>query len=575
MLGTFGTSAYKSEQDFKTPQDYLKYMFEDIDGFATRSTIRHSNDGITSFLESFYKHDRLIYKNRYFNCPDTYISMNTYCSKRNDKKPESGRKVSNVKRLNALYVDLDCYKIGMTQEQVLFALEEDCFGHSIPVPTFVINSGRGLYLIWKLKNEDRNALPRWESVEEYLFSQCRDFNADPQALDAARILRVPFTVNSNNNASVSIMRFTDVSYTLYEISQEFSIKATAKKYKDKNPERIVHPYGEATERQRQIATLIADEKGLKLPDFSNYKATFDFIAENPLTHREEKRNNVVLFAKAKNIYTMLDGRCKDLFRLFSMRKGKDCCREYALFLCRLWTSERTNDFQKAIDVTMSLNASFDVPFTEDYVMTRTKSAEKKIKSGKTYYYSTKKIIMALNITTEEQEQLTYLCHSQCSEKIRRKKNNRKTYLMRLEKNGVETKKNTVSKRREHIAALLADGKNKNEICAALHISTRTYDRDKAAIVASGLLERVRDGFKAARDIVAATAENAVAGLSAALKRTPETARNIFKTIQRAVSPNIKSTYYKRTAIGCSACAGDLDTPVAVQLALWDCDIDTS
>lgn len=117
---------------------------------------------------------------------------------------------------------------------------------------------------------------------------------------------------------------------------------------------------------------------------------------------------------------MLDGRVNDLFKLFSMRKGGDCSREYALFLCRLWVGERTNDFDYALEQTQALNRTFDVPFDERYVETRTKSAETKLKTGKTYQYSLSKLIDVLNITDEEQKELEYLCRQPQSQAARRK-----------------------------------------------------------------------------------------------------------------------------------------------------------
>lgn len=212
MLGTFGTSQYNTADDFRTHKDYLTYMYGNTKGIITRSVI----DSSGAYSETFAYPDRLINRNSYHGVLNVYTSMNTFLSKHKVGKIHSGRKVENLKRLNALYLDLDCYKIGMSQEQVLYELEEEYFGHSLPVPTFVINSGRGLYLIWKI-DEDRNALPRWRRVENYLLDQCREFNADPQAVDAARILRVPFSINGKKGETVSILRFHDVKYTLHEI----------------------------------------------------------------------------------------------------------------------------------------------------------------------------------------------------------------------------------------------------------------------------------------------------------------------------------------------------------------------
>lgn len=567
MLGTFGTSAYKAAEDFITHKDYLNYMYGDVKGFITRSVIPQ---GAGAYYETFAFSDRLINRNKYYGVTNVYTSMNTFLTKRKYGDEKSGRKVENLKRLNALYLDLDCYKIGMTQEQVLCDLEDNYFDTKIPVPTFVINSGRGLYLIWKI-NEDRNALPRWTNVQKYLFEQCKDLNADPQALDAARILRVPYSINGKNGETVRIMRFNDVKYTLHEIIKEYDITPQKRENKAKNEP--TYPYGEATAKQRRVAQWQAAEFGLELPDFANYQETFDFIKKNSNHHREDREENkVIIFAKAKTITSMLDGRVNDLFKLFSMRKGGDCSREYALFLCRLWVGERTNNFEYALEKTKALNKTFDVPFDEKYVESRTKSAETKLKTGKTYQYSLSKLINVLNITEEEQEELEYLCQHPQTQAARRKKSNRRAYLSRLEKEGKQTKSKAVKERRETIAMMIAEGKEKEEICAVLEISARTYDRDKAAITADGLLSRVKATLKESTEKIKGDAEKAAESLKTAAESTVQTIEKAVKVAKKAVSPFFQHTYYKRTPVGCSAYSSE---DIYIQLSIWDMGCNTS
>ena len=548
MLGTFVTSQYKAAEDFRTHKDYLTYMYGNAKGFITRSVIPQDHKGI--YYESFAFPDRLINRNKYYGVTNVYTSMNTFLSKHKDGNIHSGRKVENLKRLNALYLDIDCYKTEMTQEQVLYELETDYFGYTLPVPTFVINSGRGLYLIWKI-DEDRNALPRWKTVEKYLLEQCKEFNADPQAIDAARILRVPYSINGKNGETVSIIRFNDVSYTLHEIISEYGLKPQKYK-KGKTENKDTYPYGKATARQRRVAQWQAAEFGLDLPDFNDYKATFDFIGKNSGRRHEEvdEDGKVIIFAKAKTITSMLDGRINDLFKLFAMRKGEDCSREYALFLCRLWTAERTNDFAYALEQTQALNRSFDVPFDEKYVALRTKSAETKLKTGKTYQYSLSKLIEVLNITKEEQEKLDYLCEHPEDHVARKKVANRRAYLSRLKKSGKKTKSDSVRERREAVASLIADGKSKKEICSILQISERTYDRDKAAVTASSMLNSAKEVVK---EVLEESAER-IRGTAETVKRSLNTAAASKKSTADLLSPFFKHNNYERTTEGCPACA---------------------
>ncbi len=543
MIGTFGSSAFQRAEDFQNPQDYLNYLCGSTKGFFTRNV----KNAKGYFSETFHTSDALADK-QYIGVSDCYFSQNSVCSPRSAKNPESGRKVNNIKRLNALYVDIDCYKIGMTQWQVLYNLEDNYFNRVIPVPTFVINSGRGIYLIWHI-DEDRNALPRWQSVEDYLIAACKEFNADSQASDAARILRVPFTVNSNNGETVSIMRFTDVKYTLHEIIKEFGVPSTYKR--SRLP---VHPYGQATEKQRITAKWIATALELPLPNFDSYDETSSFISENlPFvatgkTVKKEETCNKYDLDKIKSLRILADGRIRDLFKLFTMRHGEDCCREYALFLCRIWSLDITNDADAAITTTLALNASFDRPFKREYVLKATASAEKKWKSGETYRYSTRKIISVLNITQEEQGSLSSLCDT-TNEKQRKQKANRAAYLTRLEKAGVETKQTAIVKRRAMIAELMRSGIDSGTICIELGISLRTLERDKKAIKEEKENNK-KENLMSQKASDAALAEASLVAPICAEEDPAEDRENVEQT----APTKIQSLYYKSNSFAIAACA---------------------
>lgn len=549
------SATYKTIDDFVTHKDYLTYMYGDVAGLIARGVIPKERKG--AYYEGFNFAERLITQNRYFGVADVYTSMNTFLTRHKKHDDNSGRKVSNIKRLNALYLDLDCYKVGLSQDDVLEELEKRYFGTKIPIPTFVINSGRGLYLIWKI-NEDRNALPRWTSVQNYLFEQCKDFNADPKALDAARILRVPNSINSNNGETVRIMRFNNVKYTLYELIKQYNI--TPRKKNKKTGNQVTYPYGQATERQRKVAQWQSEAFGVSIPDFTNYQETFDFIHENSRV-QQKINNNERRVTRKTDMAATLEGRVSDLFKLFSMRKGVDCCREIGLFLCRLWTAERTNDFAFALEQTKALNRSFDVPFEDKYVETRTKSAETILKKGNTYRYSLSNLLRFLCITEAEQHELNYLCRRTPAQIERRRESNRAAYIARLREANKAPKKETMQARREQIALLLAEGVSKEQICSQLQLSSRTFDRDKAFILAQGLLEwaksRVAEAAKHISEAIKDVAETFDLSNSHTFERT-------LKNAQGTTSPFFKLNYYRRTPIGRSANAYSLVNNIFIE-----------
>jgi hypothetical protein len=471
-------------------------MYGKTTGFIARGSFPNG-----SYTNTLYRCEKLISENTYANKAEVYTSMNSFMTCK-------FRTIKNLKHLNALYIDIDCYKLDLTKEQVIYALKKDYFDRVIPRPTFIIDSGRGIYLIWKI-DEDRNALPRWSIVQNYLYDKLKEFGADKQALDAARILRVPGTVNSNSRTAVEIVNFYDIEYTLYDIMQEYGIDSGKNKQRwgEATPRQIecANEISEeqeielpdfsnfqatweficrfakrkfrrdksATEKQIKYAIKIAEEKGLELPDFGSYQATWNFIAEN----RNKPFNNGKIF---------LEKWLGDIIKLITSRKGENCRRELCLFLIRLWMIETTRDYDLALKKTLEVNSKLDKPFSESYVKSHTQSAETIIKRGESYKYKKGSIIELIGITEEEMQDLMYL--NKDTKKERKQKQDKERYERRLKESDKKTKKEEIKNRREKIAEMLNRGRTKKEICEELQISKRTYDNDKIAIKAEGLIK---------------------------------------------------------------------------------------
>lgn len=493
MLGQSAGLQQRRIDDFKSAADYIQYLFSGIRGWICRGQIARE------YSQQMFRYNGLLGSEHTGN--NIYISMNTFF------KPE--RTVDKLKRLNALYVDIDCYKLGLNKLSVFYQLEQDFFGTEIPVPTFVIDSGRGLYLIWKLQNEDRNALPRWTRVQKYLTDKLICFGADPACKDSARILRLPFSINQKSGTEVSILQFNDLTYTISEIQNEHHI--IQKEYKRKDGEKT-HPYNTATEPMRRYATQLADKLGTELPNFEDFAATKEWIAKMRVSmpSRPHCENKSVYIGPKKDttMCRILQGYCADLENLFAMRKGADCKREIALFLYRLFTYDMTGDKELALERTLSFNAALSCPFSDEYVIRATKSAETKIDKGDTYHYKVETIIEVLDITREEMNRLVYLVNPG-RRKERKQENNRKAYLERLTAAGKETKAETQEKRRSAIIAMQKEGKSREEIMQALSISKSTYYREMAAIATRNALEAARGLIDEGVEIVKETAENAV------------------------------------------------------------------
>ncbi len=128
---------------------------------------------------------------------DGYITMNRFMGP---------RQMLNLYELGALWVDLDYHKVYEYRDvhplgvldDVLVALDRA----RMPAPTLAIFSGRGLYVVWLHTPVPRLVTPRWNAAQKELWKVLEPFGADSGALDAARVLRIPGTLNSKSGAVV-------------------------------------------------------------------------------------------------------------------------------------------------------------------------------------------------------------------------------------------------------------------------------------------------------------------------------------------------------------------------------------
>ena len=120
------------------------------------------------------------------------------------------RKVVNLSRMQVAFVDLDTYKAARFKniqlEAQLGQLLTFCYDKQIPEPSFIVFSGRGLQVKWLFSAPvPAAALPRWAAVQRALNNLLADFGADPQAMDAARVLRLDGTVSSRSGEIIRVV----------------------------------------------------------------------------------------------------------------------------------------------------------------------------------------------------------------------------------------------------------------------------------------------------------------------------------------------------------------------------------
>ena len=401
-------------------EDYINKIHSDSKGWITRSVI----DG-NGYKQWHYKYAQL--KDLDFTGENIYITLNTFY------KP--CRRLENVKELNCLYIDLDYYKTGKVRSQILMDLEKNYFNKKIPIPNYVLDSGRGLYLIWRINKVPSQALPLWKAVQDYFYNQLKSLGADRQALDSTRILRVPNSINSKSNTVVSVIEQYDYVYDLREIQNNF------------------------------LPTLKPKEKKKGRPSKINF------------IYRERS----LYYARIQDIIKLCELREYDL-------KGH---REVILFLYRYYLCSFTEDLTKALNDVLELNNMFTQPLKENEVIKATRSAEKcYLDKIKEYKYKNDTLIELLEISEEEQTYMTtiiskaeYKRRKQVRDRIYQKKN----YQEQLKAQGKISEKDKISQRRYKIKDLLQEGLKQKDICVLLNISKPTYVRDRNFLKEQGLI----------------------------------------------------------------------------------------
>ena len=407
----------EDEKELSQSVKYINIVHRNSEGWITKAKI--SAEG---YKQWHYKHMQLVKLK--FDKDNVYITLNTFY--------KTYRRIEYLKELNALFIDLDTYKTDFTKEQILMNLNENYFGKNIPTPNFIIDSGRGLYLIWLIKKVPSIDLPLWKEVEEYFYRSLKEFGADRQALDATRILRIPGSINSKTHTEVKIIDNYDYLYDLREIQNEY------------------------------------------MPELSE---------KAPIRRGRPKK--VKYIYRERSLYY---ARIQDLIKLCELReynlKGH---RELILFLYRYYLCYFTEDIEKSLNDTLELNNMFKQPLREKEVLSSTKSAETVFKDqNKDYKYKNETLINLLEISDEEQKEMKTIISKE-EYKRRDREYQKKKYKEELETQGKLTAEKKILQRRIKIKDLLAKGLKQKEIYLQLNISKRTCINDIKFLREQGLI----------------------------------------------------------------------------------------
>lgn len=361
------------------------------------------------FTQWHYKINEL--ENKYHELIDNKV--NVYISHNTFYKPQ--RRIENIKELNAIFIDIDCYNTNYTKEAVRFFIEKDLNG-IIPNPTMLVDSGRGLYYVLKLEPVPSKALPLWYAIQRYIYNKLKEFGADAKALDPTRVLRATGTINSKTQTEVKIIDYDGYTYTLKEIQENYLPELKEKKHKSKG-------------RPKKVISLF-------------------------------------------NEYSLYHARLNDLIKICELRSyDMEGCREVTLFLYRYFTCCFMEDEVQALECTLELNKQFVKPLMEYEVVKHTKSAETAYKSKK-YKFKNSTLIDLLGITEEEQKYLKSIIGK--NEKYIR--NNLRRQENRRNENGLTNREQEKQDRINDIQVEKSLGLSQSNVAKKLNLSLSTVKR---------------------------------------------------------------------------------------------------
>lgn len=367
-----------------------------------------------------------------YNNESMYFSLNTFKGFK--------RTQEQLFELSALYLDVDYYKTEYSKEQVLGKIDELVQDHEMPRPTFIVDSGRGLYLIWKIKRTPPQALPRWKELMDYFFEKLQDYGADPRCLEPSRIFRLNGSVHETTKKVVHTIRYSGVTYNMYNLRKEYLSTSPTKK----------------------DIPIVGKPKTKK----KSKSYTFSYAG-----------NKQILYLY--NQYKVYEDRLQDLEKLAELRDydlQPYHCRELMLFLTRYWTYCSTKDERLAIERTVALNLKFKQPLSNNEVINATKVGDK-ARQLQVYRYGNKKLIMLLSISPEEQYQLSSIM----TEEIRSKKRAQEQKVQRRNENGLTDRQQKKLDNENKIQELVAEGYSTKEISDKIGLSVRQVQRIRKAM----------------------------------------------------------------------------------------------
>lgn len=388
--------------------------------------------------KSFLMFDKLYSKELFFDVcremtqrgqKDAYFSLNSFY--------RQNRVNNDVRHINAFVLDFDYYKVDEYRELSAVEFYKKIENKLSMTPTAVMDSGRGLYIIYAFKHCSYHMDKLYHAIIKHFYALFEKYGMDLNATLTTQVIRIPGTINSKNGRKVEILEFNDTNYKL----QDFA------------------------------ALLPWSEKEVKA-----YK-------KEKLHHKKEKKTKQIDLSKRKPHFKDYYEDFRTLIHLRNQSKVYEGYRELLLYLIREKACWMGYTVDESIALAKELNDLLRVPLNDIEIERNCKP------SGNRACSSIDTIIDKLKINIDEQKKMKVLKRRWLKKSLYAKRKRKHVLLNR------SPKQQELFERRTRICELKNVHHLRNSrIAEILGISKSQVTRDLQYIKAHGyeFIQKLKD-----------------------------------------------------------------------------------
>ncbi|MCG4435914.1 hypothetical protein MAM33_01090 [Erysipelothrix rhusiopathiae] len=230
----------------------------------------------------------------YIETEDVYYNLNNFYY----PKYGNARQDGNIFGINALGIDFDYYKIPQYKNLNADEFYNNILKDKLPFkPTYVVDSGRGIYLLYKIEKCPKAMLQYYKTVYKHFVKEFEAYGADPIATLATQVLRLHGTMNSKSNSLVEIIEAnqTDYSITDFQTLLPYKYEKVKELKEELTTEKLEQPYKKPIKNAQLPAellngTVIVDKRFRRARN-TKFMKLFIYDLKTLIKHRNKLGHN--------------------------------------------------------------------------------------------------------------------------------------------------------------------------------------------------------------------------------------------------------------------------------------------